>query len=501
MKKQIIILAIITLVASGCGQSSMKKQADRNTGLLDSVQVYSDEASESLLALTARSGMAAEYDSLRHAIAFASEAMDLNTFPITEDGNRYRLDDDLYYNDVLFNKWGTGMQPFQSLLYIARENRHSDMAGLDKAIRRYGTLIKLLVPYEKYIDKGWDRIIVQLLTAYEDLSVSTDNFDKINDIMTDGEDNDYEEISLFARDKQMTAFISPKDAGFTYRGRFITLAKQGEVNTDAVIWAYSFWGRRYNENPDNVPHIASALKTIRELFANNQPPVADKNLPLIEPYLTSDIRPNEPLHPWKLYSDRVKVLQHYEGGDFYFIIVEKNGEEHWFLDNLDRDVVVNRGDIIDLTWDVGINPNAYFGDGVGFTKFVHSIKMIEEGATTQFHKKYGAMPEVVYINEEYIDGKTEAIMFDKLCDSLLTSKQEKITEALKIFSENKKRLRIEIEAYYRLGTWDGIRGEIDSYGIDLYLFNSDKLTDFTQFMRFYYDLDTDTFHIGSYPGE
>jgi hypothetical protein len=378
------------------------------------------------------------------------------------------------------------------------------MAGLDKLIRRFGTLIKLIIPYEKYVANGWEQMTRQLLTAYDDLSASPGSFGKMYQMFDDGDFDYKKKLAPYIRDKQMKAFISLKDIGYTHEDEFTPILMRGEVNTWSVVWAYSFWGRRYSENSDNIPHLVAALKILRdELYAPKaKPPKANKNLPPIEPYLTSDIRPKEQIYPWKLYTDRVIFLEH-DGYEYDYLIVEKNGKQHWLLHQLSDDTVLNRGDVIDLTWDMEI---LYEPDDEGnnirvkFTEFAHSVRIVEASVTTQFANKYEGVLEIECEDEDAIDEETKSKLLDKLLGYLLESNQSEITEALEIFSEKSGRLRIDV---LHCDDWNDPRlGAIHGYGICLSLsrgefakFNGKDEEIFYGIMCFVYNPDTDTLYI------
>ena len=110
----------------------------------------------------------------------------------------------------------------------------------------------------------------------------------------------------------MTAFISDRDVEY--------YAARGKLNYYSAVWAYSFWGRRHNENPGNLLLIASALKVLRdELYAPNAPtPALDREHPPIEPFLASKLRPGEPIYQWKMYTNRVEFVSPAgDEADFY----------------------------------------------------------------------------------------------------------------------------------------------------------------------------------------
>ncbi|MDR3000659.1 MAG: hypothetical protein LBU89_05285 [Fibromonadaceae bacterium] len=121
---------------------------------------------------------------------------------------------------------------------------------------RYIKLLAGLVPHETYIANGWDTMVRQLLIAYNDLA-ATDSFRQVYEVMTSSYGNPssyYGAIFPFASDRH-EAFIMQQDAAYY---------KTGEVNQSAVVWAYSFWGRRYNENPDSVELIVAILRLLRD---------------------------------------------------------------------------------------------------------------------------------------------------------------------------------------------------------------------------------------------
>ena len=467
MKKSFILLGIISLIVGGSWQKKQKQQ-EETVFSHDDYEIVDDDDDDSnrddgylrkfvpenyvqlnsaLLAQAARSGMAAEYDSLCNAIAFASEIIDVSEEMSMPFGYELK-DEDFYHDDIRFAeflRWGKGMRTFRSLLTYAYNYRENNMEGLDNLIRRYGTLIKILVPYEKYVANDWEQTTIQLLTAYDDLSASGGDFGKISKIMDDVSgyfpEAFYEKLAPFARDKQMKAFINQKD-GLKYLER-------GEINQNHFVWAYSFWGRRYNENPNNIPHLVAALKYLRnELYApNTTPPVADKNIPPVEPYLKSDFKPGEQIYPWKMYTNRVKFSGY--GGEEYeylYIIAEQDGKRGRFISHWDDDFVVNRGDMIDLTWYMETMYNYDDDDDILKIKFserVHSVKMVEPTATTRFENKYGALPIIVY-DEDEIDDEALAVIRNKLITYLLETKETKISEALKIFGKSHDRLLIQI---------------------------------------------------------
>lgn len=394
------------------------------------------EPDAGLLALTERKGMAAEYDSLRHAILFASEVMDFSLFPVMPRGFWLANGDEFYEYDRHNSgrvKWGQGMKTFRGLLSYANEYRNKSVHGLDDLIRRYGQLIKLLVPYEKYKANGWERMVEQLIVAYEDLNVDYNNFGTVYGIMC-GDDGDnypdhyFEKLVPFIRDPQMKAFIERDHGKDNYR----SYVEPGQVNRWSVVWAYSFWGRRGAETPTNIGDLHQALKVLRDLYAPGSWQVAnDKSVPPVEPYLTNDIR-GSGIYPWKKYTDRMEFLTLNQDGDYpWFVGKCEDGTEAWLMyDFLNRNDEFNRGDVIDVTWYEGFVLSR--SDEMKFGTCFADGQRIEEGKVTRFIKKYGGFPTV--INDGAIYEDMQAELRDKLIEYMMDTDNPKIKEFLEILS-------------------------------------------------------------------
>jgi uncharacterized protein (TIGR02145 family) len=126
-------------------------------------------------------------------------------------------------------------------------------------LEHYVKLLASLIPREKYVANGWDDMVCQLLIAYGDLAAKPSSFSQVYEVMNDGGTSHYNDILPFVRDKQLNAFIVKQK---------VAHYDDGEVSLSTVVWAYSFWGRRYNENPSSIEHIAAILRMLRdELYA------------------------------------------------------------------------------------------------------------------------------------------------------------------------------------------------------------------------------------------
>ena len=352
-----------------------------------------DSINAHLMALTDCEGMSEEYSRIRQVMLFASNMFAFMPFPFidsekwmwvtlkeyewVEDQDKFESFDEY----IAENDYGYG-ETFAHYVKYLYHIRESDLSSLPRLLQRYGKLVKLIFPRERYVANGWDAMVRQLLVAYDDLSAQPGNFQRIYKAMTtdnEGKMNSpeyFEDILPFVRDRKLSAFV--------YENNNNVLIEKGEVNQWAVVWAYSFWGRRFHDNPENIQHLVSSLKLLRdELYATGHSPKMDKNIPPIEPYLTSDIRPDEKIFPWKFYIDRVKFVK-YEGEEdgYDYIVVEKNGSQHRLFSNLDNDEVdFNRGDVIDIRWNMEIS--TYYDEESDiermiFSEWAQSIRMVEK---------------------------------------------------------------------------------------------------------------------------
>lgn len=158
---------------------------------------------------------------------------------------------------------------FMSLFVQLYKNRAEYLSNGE--FLRYIKLLAGLIPHETYVANGWDMMVRQLLMAYEDLAPNPGSFRKVYEVMG-GYGNPasfYSKILPFVNNKHLEAFIMKKGAAYY---------EAGEVNQSAVVWAYSFWGRRYNENPDSIESIAAILRLLRdELYITPPKPIDDED--------------------------------------------------------------------------------------------------------------------------------------------------------------------------------------------------------------------------------
>jgi len=136
--------------------------------------------------------------------------------------------------------------------------------------KHYIELLVKLIPRKTYIDNGWDTMVRQLLIAYEDLKNDPNNFSEIYNIMANNGNNNavaaYYQIVDFVRDPELENFILNHSVASAVTSYYWgeNEGNVGDVNRSAVVWAYSFWARRYNENPNNLKTIVDILLMLRD---------------------------------------------------------------------------------------------------------------------------------------------------------------------------------------------------------------------------------------------
>jgi hypothetical protein len=208
-------------------------------------------------------------ENISQAASFASEFLRYFSFPFVDDS--YNWLSISGYNENSYSKFqylsqyvnrhdnGHG-NIFMSIFIKLYKNRAEYLSN--GKFRHYIKLLASLIPHEKYVANGWDEMVRQLLIAYDDLVARPDGFSQVYEVMKNSYNNPaehYNSILPFVDYKQLSAFILKQSVAYY---------EAGEVNKSAVVWAYSFWGRRYNENSSSIEPIAAILRMLRdELYA------------------------------------------------------------------------------------------------------------------------------------------------------------------------------------------------------------------------------------------
>ena len=335
------------------GYANMHDDDDTDDVTDDDTDYDGNSRYAEMLEATDIEGMSPEYEQIRGAMLFAAEMFDFTEFPfIVDNGLMFFKNDDEKFEtfDEYIEKYddnGHGNTFGLLYKYAYRYYRHNDLTGLDQWVHRFRKLIRLMIPRETYIDKGFDAIVRQLLVAYDDMLIRG-SFSHVYEVMTKTEWESscdaYDKILPFVRDRRLRAFINENDE--------ISFVERGKVNKWSVVWAYSFWARRHSENPGNLKPVADALRLLRdEVYASNsRTPNFDSANPPVEPFLTSKLRAGEAVYPWKIYTNRVEYVGINEENSNMEVL---HRGEKILLNNLFWDASeppFNRGDIIEISW-------------------------------------------------------------------------------------------------------------------------------------------------------
>jgi len=286
MKKQINVrvycIRLILTVTLGLVLALTISCGDSLDDLLDlsSSSTTSSSAMSSSSSLSSSSLIVIEDDNIGPAASFASRVFYNLLFPFyaEEDGSFTWFTMNEYYGDldlIIANNDNDGDgDAFGSIFNLLYSKREEYL--INGKFKRYIELLANFISHQTYVSSGWDDMVKQLLTAYNDLKAKPNGFRNVYDIMDANCPADvnsvycpnatevYDQIFDFVSNKQLEDFILKHDLG-SYYDYWPSTA--GNVNKSAVVWAYSFWGRRYNENPDIIEPIVSIL----QLLHNNYP--------------------------------------------------------------------------------------------------------------------------------------------------------------------------------------------------------------------------------------
>jgi hypothetical protein len=185
-----------------------------------------------------------------------------NPFPMTIASDNSDVE---FFVDRRNDKNGEAFKSLFDGLYAKKEEILSN-----GKFKHYIELLVKLIPRKTYIDNGWDTMARQLLIAYEDLKNNPNNFIEIYKIMANNVNKNaveaYNQILDFVSDPQLEDFILKQSVADAVTSHYWggDEGNVGDVNRSAVVWAYSFWARRYNENPNNLNAIVDILLMLRD---------------------------------------------------------------------------------------------------------------------------------------------------------------------------------------------------------------------------------------------
>lgn len=146
---------------------------------------------------------------------------------------------------------GYGSEAYDGLVKLIWKNRKS--IALESLFDMYSHLIEKAIPYEVFVDNGYQEVFWQLISVYEDLKGDPEDFRKIYNLM---DESIYENNSMYDAYDRYYDLIEPYITEDT-RALFFTDRKEDEEESayqhrmsearQRVVWVYSFWGRRHNE--------------------------------------------------------------------------------------------------------------------------------------------------------------------------------------------------------------------------------------------------------------
>jgi hypothetical protein len=262
-----ILILVLTMALTSCGDNSLEDIFGDSSSSGKNLSSSSSKTKTS----SSSSNIVIEDENIIPAASFASEFFACVSFPFIEVDSWFSMSEywgfsDLYlYIDRFNNDDGEAFKSIFELLYNEREEYLSN-----GRFKRYIELIAKLIPRRTYVANGWDAMVRQLLIAYEDLMAQPGSFSQVYYIMEVNEANynnateAYEQILDFVRDQQLENFILKQDVDTN--NYYYWDATEGNVNKSAVVWAYSFWGRRYNENPGSIEPIVDILRMLRDKY-------------------------------------------------------------------------------------------------------------------------------------------------------------------------------------------------------------------------------------------
>lgn len=192
-------------------------------------------------------------DSIASAIVFLKDDIHFDsTFP------------DLAYHILSYRqpfrvyKNGYGGKAYDGIVRLLWKNKKSIV--FEALLSSYSHIIKEYISAQTYKDRGYDKMVEQLIVAYNDLSTQPESFGAIYWIMYSSEEEDicpdcwygelyekyYGMIKDYISEESLTVFNKPED------------------DYCRIVWVYSFWGRRDHEGIKE--DVYKALLKLQEMY-------------------------------------------------------------------------------------------------------------------------------------------------------------------------------------------------------------------------------------------
>jgi hypothetical protein len=189
----------------------------------------------------------ADQDSVEAAIAYAAKEIDLSGFPLKISK---KLFPEKYDKQI---PTGKGSIAYRRIIEYIRNEKDAFLTGLMEV---YGHYVRHSVSEEIFQKQGIKRLILSLIIAYDDIYYLNERTS--NDILRDI----YETMSEHHFNSLANYFplISANISESFLSGVFMD--KNKKLDRGLVVWAYSFWARRYNEGrTDDVHKVVLNLYT------------------------------------------------------------------------------------------------------------------------------------------------------------------------------------------------------------------------------------------------
>jgi len=142
-------------------------------------------------------------------------------------------------------------------------SKHRNSVGVESMIRMYRPLIQSIIPNEQFYQNDFDVVIKWLNYAFEDINGSFDGsdmysptFEKIYHMMSDDLADDSDRYSKYYDRIAEIAHLDKEACEAFYSG--------DDIDKEAVVWAYSFWARRYMER--TIPQARGVVSAIEEMY-------------------------------------------------------------------------------------------------------------------------------------------------------------------------------------------------------------------------------------------
>ncbi len=141
---------------------------------------------------------------------------------------------------------------------------------------------------------------------------------------------------------------------------------------------------------------------------------------------SSVIRPGENLQLGEIYTDHFEYTGYNDDGDYFFLIVRKDGEKITLLDGLPGKTfpVLNRGDMVDIQWKIDSVWIAGDNEVLDFTEWAVGVRKTGDGKVSLFKQKRSQPLKYYYDGELAFNDSFLHKIYQEVEYYLANSKQE-----------------------------------------------------------------------------